>query len=293
MTNLPIQKITNALTESKGVELFVFRLDLNSEFISGNKLYKLKFNLEAAKAQNKKTILTFGGAFSNHIAATAAAANQNNFKAIGIIRGEVPKDSNPTLEFAKAQGMDLDFVSRTLYQNKSALNDYVLKKYKNLNPFIIPEGGSNEEGIRGCTEIVAQIPIDFDLVCCPCGTGATIAGIIQAITANQFAIGFQVLKADRYIFKEVNNWLKHFDYSASNWEINEDYHFGGYAKLKPELVKFILDFEKEQSIPLDFVYTGKMLFGILDLISKDKFKKGAKIVAIHTGGLQCNKGFEN
>lgn len=291
--NIPLQKIQSDFITSKGVELFVYRLDLNHPHISGNKLYKLKYNLEEAKKQNKKTILTFGGAFSNHIAATAAAGREQGFSTIGIIRGEEVSELNPTLTFAKECGMQLHFVSRTLYQNKEELNKYVEHHFSSQNYYSIPEGGSNELGIKGCEEITKDIPIDFDYVCCACGTGSTITGITLSLKEHQHAIGFQVLKGENYIKTEVESWLSHFKSSKKKWEINEDFHFGGYAKLKPELLNFMLQFEKENAIPLDYIYTGKMMFGIMELIKASKFKKGDKIIAIHTGGLQGNKGFEN
>lgn len=298
--NIPLQKIKSDYITSKGVELFVYRLDLNHPTISGNKLYKLKYNLEEAKKQSKKTILTFGGAFSNHIAATAAAGKEYGFDTKGIIRGEEVAELNPTLTFAKKCGMQLHFVSRALYQNKEALNKYVEEHFSSQNYYSIPEGGSNELGIKGCKEITKDIPIDFDYVCCACGTGSTITGIALSLKEHQHAIGFQVLKGENYIKTEVEKWLTHFKLSLpaeqvgeKKWEINEAFHFGGYAKLKPELLNFMLQFEKENAIPLDYIYTGKMMFGIMALIKAGKFKKGDKIIAIHTGGLQGNKGFEN
>ncbi len=290
---IPLQKVNSDFIKSKEVELFVYRLDLNHPYISGNKMYKLKYNLEEAKKQKSKTLLTFGGAFSNHIAATAAAGKEQNFNTIGIIRGEEPSELNSTLKFAKECGMELHFVSRSLYQNKEELNKYVSDNFSDKNYYLIPEGGSNELGIKGCQEITKDIPIDFDIVCCPCGTGSTITGIILSLKEHQKAIGFQILKGEKYIQTEVENWLKHFNNQNKNWEINEAFHFGGYAKLKPELLNFMLEFEKENAIPLDYIYTGKMMFGIIELIKNGKFKKGTKIAAIHTGGLQGNKGFEN
>jgi len=236
-------------------------------------------------------ILTFGGAFSNHIAATAAAGKEHGFDTIGIIRGEEAAELNPTLTFAKECGMQLHFVARSLYQNKEELNAYVAEHFSSKKYYLIPEGGSNELGIIGCKEITKDIPIDFDVVCCPCGTGSTLTGIILSLKEHQKAIGFQVLKGENYIKTEVGNWLKYFKSGNKNWEINEAFHFGGYAKLKPELLNFMLQFEKENAIPLDYVYTGKMVFGIMELIKEGKFKKGDKIIAIHTGGLQGNKGF--
>lgn len=292
-TSVPLQKINAEFITALGIHLYVYRLDLNHADISGNKLFKLHYNLIEAKTQNKKTLLTFGGAFSNHIVATASAGKEEGFNTIGIIRGEEFSELNPTLKFAKKCGMELHFVSRTLYQNKEELYREVEKKLGNENYYLIPEGGSNELGIKGCKEITKNISVDFDIICCACGTGATLSGVTLSLKEHQHAIGFQVLNGEKYIQHEVANWLTHFKSIQKNWEINEAFHFGGYAKLKPQLLEFILQFERENSIPLDYIYTGKMMFGIYDLIKKGNFKKGQTIIAIHTGGLQGNKGFLN
>jgi 1-aminocyclopropane-1-carboxylate deaminase len=271
----------------------VLRLDLNHSHISGNKLYKLHYNLAELKQHNKDTLLTFGGAFSNHIAATAAAGKEQHIHTIGIIRGDELPELNPTLQFAKECGMELHFVKRELYRDKSLLEKYIAERFSAQNPFIIPEGGSNEAGVKGCMEIIRSIPIPFDVICCPCGTGTTLAGIILSLQEQQQALGFQALKAEHYISDEVNKWLDRFCSSRKNWAVSEEYHFGGYAKTTTRLDDFILDFEKHYSIPLDHVYTGKMMYGIFDLLEKNKFRKGQTVIAVHTGGLQGEKGFRN
>ncbi len=294
--SVPLQAINDLITEQYGVNLFVLRTDKNHADISGNKLFKLKYNLEEAVRQNKKTLLTFGGAFSNHIAATAAAGKEFNFKTIGIIRGEKYSNLNPTLKFASDCGMQLHYVSRTVYQNKNELYKYVDQLFPEQDIYTIPEGGNNNLGIEGCKEITKYIGINFDYVCCACGTGATITGIILSLINNQKAIGFQALKADSYIKNEVTTGLDKFLNSTDflkqqdNWQINEEYHFGGYAKTKQELTDFIAQFKNDNNIPLDPIYTGKMMFGIYDLIKKGKIKKGETIVAVHTGGLQGIEG---
>lgn len=295
---IPLQVISDPITQKHGIHLYVLRTDLNHRDISGNKLFKLKYNLQEAIKYDKKTLLTFGGAFSNHIAATAAAGKEYGFETIGIIRGEEYAELNPTLKLASDHGMQLHYVSRTLYQNKKELSEYVARHFPEDQIYLIPEGGSNELGVLGCKEIINHIAIDFDHVCTACGTGATMAGIVLSLKNDQQAIGFQVLKAENYIKNEVEGWLgKLADNletltNKNNWQINEDYHFGGYAKVKPELNDFMKWFQKENKIPLDPIYTGKMMFGIYDLIKKKYFKKGKTIVAIHTGGLQGNAGFD-
>jgi 1-aminocyclopropane-1-carboxylate deaminase len=289
--DIPLQRIHDEITDKFGLNLYVLRTDLNHPFISGNKLFKLKYNLEEAKRQDKKSILTFGGAFSNHIAATAVAGKEYGFKTIGVIRGDKTDKLNPTLKFAVGQGMELHFVSREAYKNRNNPPFLNTLQHQYSYPYIIPEGGANEQGIKGCMEIKDYVAIPFDHICCPCGTGTTLAGIILSLKEEQNAIGFQVLKGENYIRNEVRSWLDRFQCNKNNWDINEQYHFGGYAKRTPELIEFTERFEKQHGIPLEFVYTGKMMFGIYDLIKKDYFPKGKTIIAVHTGGLQGNAGF--
>jgi 1-aminocyclopropane-1-carboxylate deaminase len=285
LPGIPLQPIKDTLTTAKGIQLYMLRTDMNHPHISGNKLYKLKYNLEAACRANKTILLTFGGAYSNHIAAVAAAGKTYGFKTIGIIRGEKYDVLNPTLEFASSQGMHLEYVSRDLYRQKEMLLRYVKQKYGE-EIFIIPEGGSNELGILGCKEIVRHIPIDFDHICCACGTGTTLSGIVLSLKEVQKALGIQVLKAPDYIQQEVKRQLHAAGHHQTNWCVWDNYHFDGYAKIKTELITFIEQFENSHRIPLDPVYTGKMMFGLYDLIQQDYFKKGETIVAVHTGGLQ-------
>ena len=285
---IPLQKIEDLVTFKHGINLYVLRTDLNHEHISGNKWYKLKYNLEAAQNQKKKTLLTFGGAFSNHIAATAAAGASYGFKTIGIIRGEKHHPLNPTLQFATMQGMQLDYVSRELYQHKKELQQYLSEHIRSADVYVIPEGGSNELGMMGCKDITTEIHIPFDHICCACGTGTTLRGILLSLQDTQQALGFQVLKSENYLRSEIENHLLRMGETKVNWHMNETYHFGGYAKTKPALLSFIAEFEAHHGIPLDFIYTGKMMFGIYDLIRQQFFKKGDTIVAVHTGGLQGN-----
>ncbi len=288
---IPLQKINDPLIIKHGIDLYILRLDLIHPHISGNKLFKLKYNIEEAKKEKKDTLLTFGGAFSNHIAATAAAGKENRLTTIGIIRGDELKELNPTLSFAIEQGMQLYYVSREIYKNKEALYHYVQDKFKGINYYLIPEGGANDPGIKGCEEITQHINIDFDFICCPCGTGTTIAGIIRSLKNQEQAIGFQVLKAENYIQTEVEKWLSHFEEQAkNNWQINEDFHFGGYAKYNNKLLDFVKSFEATNQIPLDFIYTAKMMYGIYQLIDQGYFKPGTSVIAVHTGGLQGNNG---
>ncbi len=271
----------------KGIELTIKREDKIHPHISGNKYRKLKYNLIVAKQQKNNTLLTFGGAYSNHIAATAAAGKEFGFKTIGVIRGDELVDKisdNPTLLFAQECGMQFKFISRELYRKKTKPEFLSLLKKEFGNFYTLPEGGTNLLAIKGCEEILTKGDAIFDYVCVPVGTGGTISGLINSVREHQKVVGFPALKGD-FLQEEIKALV-----SKENWELITEYHFGGYGKINSELITFINQFREETGIPLDPIYTGKMLFGIVDLISTNYFKKGSKILAIHTGGLQGIKG---
>ena len=289
----PLQQLQHPLLQQHELTLWVKREDLLHPHISGNKWRKLKYNLHEAKAQGKETIVTFGGAYSNHIAATAAAGAEFGFKTIGIIRGEEHLPLNPTLQFATEQGMELHYISRELYRHKSEPTFLAELAEKYNHPYLVPEGGTNQLAVKGCTEIVDDITINFDVVCCASGTGGTIAGIIAGLAGEKQVLGFPALKGGGFLEEEIAQLV--YNYSGvnySNWQLITDYHFGGYAKVKPELIEFIREFQEQHNIPLEPVYTGKMFYGLFDLISKGYLAKGTRIVAVHTGGLQGNAGFK-
>ena len=270
------------------IELYIKREDLLHPVISGNKYRKLKYNLQEAKRSGCHTLLTFGGAFSNHIVAVAAAGRANGFRTIGVIRGEElvsQVEENASLRFARKLQMQLHFVDRTTFRNKA--DETFLKKLNELfgDFYLIPEGGTNDFAIKGCEEILTEEDkIAFDYVCCAMGTAGTISGIINSSNENQENIGFSSLKGD-FLSDVIRNFVK-----KENWNINCDYHFGGYGKVTEELISFMNQFYMQTKIPLDPVYTAKMMFGICDLIPKGYFKPGSKILAIHTGGLQGIQG---
>ncbi|GAA3587133.1 pyridoxal-phosphate dependent enzyme [Flavivirga amylovorans] len=278
------------LLDNKEIELFIKREDEIHPFVSGNKYRKLKYNLHEAKKKGFKTLLTFGGAFSNHIAAVASAGHLLGFKTIGVIRGEELENKisdNDTLSFAKQNGMAFKFVSRELYRDKTS--QAFLDKLKDaFNDFyLIPEGGTNTLAVKGCEEILTKEDETFDYICCAVGTGGTISGLINCSKLGQQVLGFPALKGD-FLRQDISKFV-----TKTNWDLVTDYHFGGYAKINEELVSFINQFKNRYAIPLDPVYTGKMMFGIFDLINKGYFKKGSKILAIHTGGLQGIKGMNS
>ena len=286
------QQIFLPILEDKKVELFVKREDVIHPFVSGNKFRKLKYNLQEAKKQQQKTLLTFGGAFSNHIVATAVAGNLNGFKTIGVIRGEelgidLKKtiENNSTLREASKNGMELLFVSREEYRQKSTEKFITKLREKFGNFYLIPEGGTNDLAVKGCEEILTNEDDFFNYICCAVGTGGTISGIINSAKKHQKVIGFPALKGD-FLETEIQ---KH-TILTKNWSLQTDYHFGGYSKVNDEVIAFINQFKKETGILLDPIYTGKMLFGIVDLIHKNHFRANSKILAIHTGGIQGISG---
>ena len=278
-------KATNQLvaTSNATISLFVKREDLIHPLISGNKYRKLKYNLIRAKADDYDTLLTFGGAFSNHIAAVAAAGKEYGFKTIGIIRGEelaFKVNENPTLRFAESHGMTLEFLSREQYRNRD--QDWFINTLKSKfgNFYLLPEGGTNGLAIQGCEEILTNDDADFDYICCAVGTGGTIAGIIESAGENQNVLGFPALKGD--FLKDI---IKTYT-AKENWDLISGYEFGGYGKISAALVDFMNVFYSQTSIPLDPIYTSKLLFGVLDLVDKGFFPDGSRILAIHTGGGQ-------
>ena len=255
--------------------------------VSGNKFRKLKYNLIQAKLENHTTLVTFGGAFSNHIAALAYAGKQNQFKTIGIIRGEElasEVDKNPTLSFAKQCGMQFYFISREEYRKKDSVE--FLQKLEQLfgSFYLIPEGGTNELAVKGCQEILQETDAIYDFICTSVGTGGTISGIINSSSPHQKVLGFPSLKGD-FLQKDIRKFA-----TKSNWELINDYHFGGYGKVSDELVVFLNSFYSKNKVPLDPIYTGKMVFGVIDLIRNDFFPNNSKILLIHTGGIQGVKG---
>ena len=255
--------------------------------VSGNKYRKLKYNLQKVQSENYKGILTFGGAFSNHVAATAAAGHALNIPTVGIIRGEElasKMELNPTLKYAQSCGMHLEFVSRSAYKQKtdSAYLKTLLESFENF--YIIPEGGTNALAIKGCQEILSDKDRAFDVICCAVGTGGTIAGLINSSLPTQKIIGFPALKGG-FLNEDICKFA-----TQSNWELWEAYHFGGYAKVDSKLIIFMNNFKTTYKIPLDPVYTAKMMYGIFDAIQSGEIPKDAKVLAIHTGGLQGIEG---
>jgi len=264
----------------------VLRLDLIHPVISGNKWFKLKYFLEEAKNQNKKTILTFGGAFSNHIIATAATRKEFNLKSIGIIRGEKPPILSHTLQDAINYGMDLFFVSREEYKQKKIPQE-IFDEHKEEEIYIIPEGGYGIKGVEGVKEILQNIDNNYTHIIAAVGTGTTLAGLIEGSYSHQQIIGISVLKNNFSLEKEIENLIA--DKNKNRTTIIHDYHFGGYAKHTNELIYFMNEFYDNTGIPSDFVYTGKLFFAINNLIHRKYFPSKSKLLIVHSGGLQGNR----
>ena len=268
---------------SYSVHLDIKRLDLIHPQISGNKFFKLKYNILEAQKQGLTRILTFGGAYSNHIAATAYAAHLFGLKSVGIIRGEelATQPLNPTLANAQKLGMQLHFVSRNEYRLRNDGNHLQQLHNQFSETFIIPEGGTNDLAVQGCQEILSQSDLqNYDVICCAVGTGGTISGLIERSSLHQHVLGFSALKGD-FLKQDIMQWTK-----KQNWSLTDAYCCGGYAKTSPELLAFIQKFEKQHGVPLEPIYTGKMMFGLFDLIKNNYFPEGTRILAIHSGGLQ-------
>lgn len=270
------------------IELWIKREDLLHEQVSGNKFRKLKYNLIEAEKLGSDALLSFGGAHSNHIAALAAAGKIAGFKTIGIIRGEELEGKmenwSPTLKFAHSCGMKFEFASRSEYRDKTseAFQQKLNSKFGDF--YLVPEGGTNELAIKGCEEIIKPEDAIFDFIAVSVGTGGTISGLINASAGHQKILGFPALKTD-YLKQEIEN---HVD--KANWELILNYHFGGYAKTNAQLIDFLNQFYENYQIKLDPVYTGKLVFGIFDLVKRGYFPSDSKILAIHTGGLQGIEG---
>ena len=284
-----LTKLGDPLLDEYQIELWIKRDDLLHPIISGNKWRKLKYSLDHALSLGSDTLISMGGTYSNHLHALAYAGKILGLKTKAFIRGEQPTTLTTTLIDIQNWGMELSFVSRSDYK--------LLRQYKNCHDlpalkrsqYWVPEGGAQILALKGVAELINEIDITYNILCVPCGTGATLAGIINAAPEKASIWGFAALKNAAFLESDVASLLPKI--SSDNWKVNLDYHFGGFAKKSTELLDFIKNFEDKTGIPLESVYTGKMLFGIYDLITKHTFKPGQRIIAIHTGGLQGKRGF--
>ena len=277
--NRRVVSLENQLFKDKKLKVLVQIDQSLYDQCSGNKWWKLKYNLLEAKEKKYTSVLTFGGAFSNHILAVSKACQNLGISSIGIIRGDEIDGTNSTLSKARQNGMKLNFIDRATYRDKENIDWNEL--YKNC--YIIPEGGTNQLAVEGCKEFL--ITNTFDYVCCSVGTGGTISGIINSLTKDQFAIGFSALKNGYFLENKINEYVE-----SQNWSLNHDFHFNGYAKMNKELVDFMNDFKKTFQISLDPVYTSKLFYGVFKLIEQDFFEENNTILIVHSGGLQAIQG---
>ena len=280
----PMQQLADDRLGAAGIEVWLKRDDLIHPDLPGNKWRKLKYNLAEAAKRGDQTLLTFGGAYSNHIRAVAAAGRYCRFSTIGIIRGEEHRVLNPSLQYAVHQGMRLGYLSREMYR-RQAEPEVINAMHRAYGSFyLLPEGGSNGLAARGCAEIPAEIEMDFDVICCPCGTGGTLAGIAAGLRPGQRAIGFSVLKGAGFLQDEVAGLqMRAFGGGRGDWRIAHEYHFGGFARKNAELDDFITDFHARHGLALDRVYVAKMMYGIYALAQAGTFDPGSRIVAVITG----------
>lgn len=289
-----LQQIILPQTEKAGVTLYLKREDLIHPLYGGNKIRKLKYNVQQCLKEEKTGLLTCGGAYSNHILATAAYGKEQGLKTKALIRGEELLIENPTLKDAAALGMEFVFVSREAYRNLREDPElaFELSHSEKEKWYFIPEGGTNAVAVEGVAELVQEIEIPFDYIATPCGTGGTFAGLMEGIKdLDAKLLVFSALKNGAYIIDEVADLLKE-DFNSTKLALfTSEYVFGGYGKMKPELIDFIKSFEQQTGILLDPIYNGKMMFGLLDKIEAGYFEKGSAIVALHTGGVQAWRGY--
>jgi 1-aminocyclopropane-1-carboxylate deaminase len=284
----PLMKITDPLLAKHEVELWLKRDDLLHPIISGNKWRKLKYSLEFVLSHRLNHVVSMGGRYSNHLHALAYCAKWLGLKTTAYIRGEKPSVLTPTLEDIMQWGMCLRFVSRSDYRRLRHIREWDKGPDGGLGDFWLPEGGAQVWALQGVGEISAEITRSFDVWCVPCGTGTTLAGLAKAAPSAVSMLGFATFPHSASLDKEIQFLLEG---SVFTGMINRDYHFGGFACCPPELLAFIDAFTAKTGIPLEPVYTGKMLFGLYDLIQKGYFKRGWRIMALHTGGLQGNRGY--
>jgi 1-aminocyclopropane-1-carboxylate deaminase len=280
----PAEELRDGRLARSGVRLWVKRDDLIHPDLPGNKWRKLKYNLQAAGEAGHGTLLTFGGAYSNHIRATAAVGAFFGFQTVGVIRGEEHQPLNWSLAYAASRGMRLAYLDRAAYRAKGSPAVLAGLRRDHGAFYLLPEGGSNGPAVRGCAELPGEIGFGFDLICCPCGTGGTLAGIAAGLDPGQQALGFSVLKGGEFLAGEVARLQREAAGTASgNWRVVCDFHFGGFARKTPELDRFIAGFRERHGIELDWVYAAKMMYGIFALAGRGAFRPGTRIVAVITG----------
>ena len=280
----PLEPLRDDRLRESGVEVWLKRDDLVHPDLPGSKWRKLKYNLAEAARTGERTLLTFGGAYSNHLRATAAAGHYYGFSTIGLVRGEEHRPLNPSLAFAARHGMRLAYLNRGDYRRKTDPEVVAALRQEFGEFYPLPEGGSNKFAVLGSAELPAEIEPDFDVICCPCGTGATLAGLAGGLSDQQRAIGFAVLKGAGFLEHDVADLQRAaFGRRTGNWRIEHGFHFGGYARRDAVLDAFIEDFAARHGLVLDWVYVAKMMFGVFALTRQGAFRPGSRVVVVITG----------
>jgi len=280
----PVEHLNDDRLRTKGVQVWLKRDDLIHPDVPGNKWRKLKYNLHEMITQNHRVLLTFGGAYSNHLRATAAAGRACGISTIGIVRGEEHLPLNPSLAYAVSHGMRLGYLDRATYRKKNDRNVIASLQRKYGSFYLLPEGGTNELAVLGCSEILAELEPGFDVICCPCGTGGTLAGIVGTLSADQYAIGFSALKGATFLESDIAALQRRtFGVRTRNWRIEYGYHFGGFAKKNADLEFFIAEFKRLHGLDLEWVYVAKMMYGLYAVIDRGDIARGSKVMAIITG----------
>lgn len=279
----PLEEVDDDLLREHGVRLLLKRDDLISNEIPGNKWRKLHLNLQAAHEQGHSTLLTFGGAYSNHLRAVAAAGSACGFATIGIVRGEEHLPLNWSLAHAAERVMRLEYLDRTTYRAKHTPEVLGRLRERFGDFYLLPEGGSNDLAVRGCSLIAEEIDEEFDVVCCACGTGGTLAGLAAGLAPGREALGFSALKGGDFLAEEVRRFQEEAGLVAGNWSIETGYHFGGFAKYPTELDDFVQEFHARHGVLLERVYVAKMLAGVYDLVARGRFRRGSTVIALITG----------
>lgn len=280
----PIQQIRAPELDAAGVSLHIKRDDLLHPTIQGNKWRKLKYNLKAMKQAQKSALLTFAGPFSNHLYATAMACKQFGIQGSAIIRGPQLDQNNPTIRFANACDITLHAVSRQEYRLRNDPDYLAQLQHRFPDTFIVPEGGSNQYALQGCQELAQSLP-ESNFVCCAVGSGGTLAGMLDGLSSDCQLLGISVLKGAQYLNNEVQRLNPHAA-QHTNWQILHDYHDGGYGKFSASLWQFCLRMRKQHALPLEPIYTGKLMYALWQLIAHGYFPRGSHVIAIHSGGLQ-------
>ncbi len=291
INQVPIEPFNHPLLLQHDVSIFIKRDDLLHSVVSGNKLYKLMLNLEQFKREDKKTLITFGGAYSNHLHATAFMGRRLGIQTVAIVRGEQLVPLNPTLKDCTDWGMIIEPVSRGLYRQKHQAPEIqsIIDKYP--SPYVVPEGGANRLGVLGAAKMLDDVDQEsLDIVVVACGTGVTMAGLISGCEPHVRVIGFPALKAEKWMGDEVRGWLGVITCANNNWALQHGFHFGGYGKTKPDLLEFMGDMEAGYNLLLDPIYTGKAFYGLLKMIENGEIARGSNVLFIHSGGLQGRRG---